>query len=166
VIAGFETTVHAIANGVLALLQHPEQLARLRAEPALVESAVEEMLRYRGPVHATKPAYAREDLALHGVPIARGTPVIPLLAAANHDPRAFEAPERFDVARTPNRHLGFGHGIHFCLGAPLARMEMRIALTTLLERCPRLRLAVEAKDLRVQNLPLWHRYERLPVRLD
>lgn len=165
ILAGYETTVHAIANGVLALLRHPEQWARLRAEPGLVESAVEEVLRYRGPVHATKPGYAREDLELHGVAIPRGTPVIPLVAAANHDPAAFARPERFDVARSPNRHLGFGHGIHFCLGAPLARMEMRIALAALLERAPGLRLAIDPRALRLQNLPLWHRYERLPVAL-
>jgi len=163
IIAGYETTVHAISNGVLALLRHPEQLARLRAEPALVEPAVEEILRHRGPVHATKPGYAREDVELHDVRIARGTPVIPLLASANHDPAAFPRAEVFDVARSPNSHLGFGHGIHFCLGAPLARMEMRIALTSLLERSPNLRLAVDPSALRLQNLPLWHRYESLPV---
>jgi cytochrome P450 len=165
IIAGFETTVHAISNGVLALLQHPEQLARLRVDPSLMESAVEEMLRYCGPIHGTKPGYAREHLTLHGVKVRRGTMVMPILAAANRDPRVFERPEVFDVARTPNRHLGFGHGPHFCLGAPLARMEMRVAISTLLERCPELRLAVDPSALRRQKLLLWHRYERLPVTL-
>jgi cytochrome P450 len=99
------------------------------------------------------------------VKVRRGTMVMPILAAANRDPRVFERPEVFDVARTPNRHLGFGHGPHFCLGAPLARMEMRVAISTLLERCPELRLAVDPSALRRQKLLLWHRYERLPVTL-
>jgi cytochrome P450 len=89
--------------------------------------------------------------------------VIPLLGAANHDPAVFERPEEFDIARSPNRHLGFGQGIHYCLGAPLARMETRIALKNLLERSPELRLAVKAEELKLQNVPLWHRYECLPV---
>jgi cytochrome P450 len=165
IVAGYETTVHLITNGVAALLAHPEQLARLRAEPALMDSAVEEILRYRGPVQSTKPGYAIEDVILHGVAIRRGTPVFPLLGAANHDPAVFEAPERFDVARTPNHHLAFGHGAHFCLGAQLARLETRIALTTLLARSPDLRLAVAPEALRLQNLPFWHRHQSLPVRL-
>lgn len=163
IIAGYETTVHLITNGVAALLEHPEQLARLRADPTLMESAVEEILRYRGPVQSTKPGYATEDVTLHGVTIPKGATVFPLLGAANHDPRAFDAPERFDVARTPNKHLGFGRGIHFCLGAPLARMETRIALTALLERSPDLRLAVDPAELEQQTLPAWHRHKRLPV---
>ncbi len=164
--AGYETTVHLITNGVLTLIEHPEQLERLRAEPGLVHSAVEEIVRYRGPVHATKPAYPTQDVELHGVRIPRGATVMPLLGAANHDPREFDRPEVFDIARDPNRHLGFGYGNHFCLGAKLARMETRIALTRLFERCPRLRLAVAPSELKLANLPGWHRYRGLPVMAD
>ncbi|MGB0385565.1 MAG: cytochrome P450 family protein [Ardenticatenaceae bacterium] len=163
IFAGYETTVHLITNSVLTLLQHPEQLARLRAEPDLMDSAIEEILRYNGPIEGTKPAYALEDVTLHGVTIPKGSTVIPMLGAANHDPSVFENPEVFDITRTPNKHLGFGRGIHYCLGAPLARMETKIALKNLLERNPNLSLAVPAEELKVQNIPLWHRYESLPV---
>jgi cytochrome P450 len=163
IIAGYETTVHLITNSIVTLLQHPAQLACLRTQPALMESAVEEVLRYNGPVQGTKPSYAIEDITLHGVTIPRGAAVMPLLGAANHDPAVFANPEVFDIARTPNKHLGFGHGIHYCLGAPLARMETRIALKNLLDRNPNLRLAVRPEELRLQNVPLWRRYERLPV---
>lgn len=165
IFAGYETTVHLIANGVVTLLQHPEQLARLRDRPELMASAVEEIVRYNGPVQGTKPGYAAEDVTLHGVTIPKGSAVMPLLGAANHDPAAFPNPAVFDIARAPNKHLGFGQGIHYCLGAPLARMETRIALKNLLERNPSLRLAVKPEELRIQNIPLWHRYERLPVTL-
>lgn len=163
VAAGYETTVYLIINSVLTLLQHPDQLALLRAEPTLINSAVEEILRYRGPVHSTKPAYALEDVVLHGVKIPKGATVFPLLGAANHDPAVFANPEVFDIRRSPNKHLGFGSGIHTCLGAPLARMETRIALTNLLRRNPNLRLAVDPSELELINIPLWHRYKSLPV---
>lgn len=165
IVAGFETTVHLITNGVLTLLQHPEQLERLRADPGLIDSAVEEILRHRGPIQSTKPGYAKEDIALHGITIPKGKPIMPLLAAANHDPRVFENPEDFDIGRAPNRHLGFGHGVHFCLGAHLARAETRVALKTLIERATNLRLAVDPARLRLQRMPGWHRYEGLPVRV-
>jgi cytochrome P450 len=163
IIAGFETTTHMIANGVLALLQHPDQLERLRAEPDLIDSAVEEMLRFCGPVHGSKPAYATEEITLHGVQIPKGAAVVPIWGAANHDPDVFEDPERFDITRSPNHHLAFGHGSHYCLGSQLAKMEVRVAVQTLLERNPNLRLAVEPADLRVQRMPFWHRYESMPV---
>ena len=163
VIAGYETTVHLIANGILTLLENPEQLKRLREQPELMDSAVEEILRHRGPVHGTKMNYATEDVTIHGVTIRKGAPVIPMFGAANHDPRAFDDPEVFDVARTPNRHLSFGHGNHFCLGAQLARMETKVALTTLLERNPNLRLAVDPSEIEIQNMPFWHRLHSLPV---
>ena len=162
-IAGFETTVSLITNGVLTLVEHPDSLERLRAEPGLWDSAVEEMIRYRGPIHASKQQYAREDVVWSGVTIPKGSAVFPLYGAANHDPAAFEKPETFDIARTPNKHLGFGWGPHFCLGASLARMETRITLQSLFERNPNLRLAVPVEELRLQPVPGWHRYESLPV---
>lgn len=163
IIAGYETTVHLINNCVVTLLQHPQQLARLRAEPTLMESAIEEVLRYNGPIQGTKPHYTLEDVVLHGVTIPKGAMVMPLLGAANHDPAVFENPEQFDIGRSPNRHMGFGQGIHYCLGAPLARLETKIALTNLLARNPNLKLAIDPQDLTVQKIPMWHRYETVPV---
>ena len=163
IVAGFETTTHLISNGVIELLQQPEQLDRLRSEPELMNSAVEEMLRHRGPIHGTKPGFALEDMELHGMPIKKGTAVMPLLGAANHDPSVFDKPSTFDIARTPNRHFSFGFGEHFCLGAQLARMEARIAIRTLLERNPNLALAIRPDELKVNRVPLWHRHDRLPV---
>lgn len=163
VIAGYETTIHLITNSVATLLQHPDQLALLRAQPDLIDSAIEEILRYNGPIHGTKPGYPIEDVTLHGVTIPKGSMVIPLLGAANHDPAVFENSEVFDITRTPNKHLGFGRGIHYCLGAPLARLETKIALTNLFDRNPNLRLGVKPEELRIQHMPAWHRYESLPV---
>ncbi len=102
-------------------------------------------------------------MTIHGVIIPKGSAVFPLLGAANHDSDVFENPEVFDIARSPNKHLGFGSGIHTCLGAPLARMETRIAITNLITRNPNLRLAVDASELELINMPLWHRYKSLPV---
>ncbi|MFK7914673.1 MAG: cytochrome P450 [Pseudomonadales bacterium] len=164
IVAGYETTVHLISNGVLALATHPEQWQRLRENPALLGSAVEEILRFNGPIHGTKMNYAKEDVELRGVLIPKGKIVIPLLSAANHDPDAFPNPEQFDIARTPNRHLGFSQGPHFCLGAFLARLETKVALRTLLERMPNLQLAVAPEALQLQKLPLWHRYQEMPMR--
>jgi len=165
IIAGYETTVHLITNGVLTLLQHPDELARLRGDMDLMDTAIEEILRYDGPIEGTKPHYATEDVTLHGVTIPKSKMIATLLGAANHDERVFENPEIFDITRDPNPHLGFGRGIHYCLGAPLARLETKIALTALLDRNPNLRLAVPAEELKVQQIPSWHRYESLPVTL-
>ena len=163
IIAGFETTVHLITNGVLTLLQHPEQLEQLKSQPELIDSAVEEILRHRGPIQGTKPGFSKEDITLHGVTIPKGKPIIPLLCAANHDPEVFAEPQVFDIQRSPNHHLGFGHGVHFCLGAHLARMETKLAIQNLFERMPNLQLAVDDSELQLQRLPLWHRYNGLPV---
>jgi len=165
IVAGYETTVQLITNGTLALLQHPEQLTKLRENPDLIEPAVEEILRFCGPVHATKPMYATEDVVLHGVTIPKRKAVMPFLGAANRDPSAFHHPDTFDIERSPNKHLGFGGGIHACLGAPLARMEVRIALTNLIARNPNLRLAVHPSALNVQVRPGWHTYDKLEVAL-
>jgi cytochrome P450 len=141
-IAGHETTVNLIGNGMLALLRHPEELARLRSDPSLITSAVEELLRFDSPVQMTG-RFASEPLEIDGHQIARGELVLPLLGAANHDPAQFPDPERLDVRRSPNNHVAFGRGIHFCLGAPLARLEGQIATAALVRRFPNLALAGE-----------------------
>ena len=142
-VAGHETTQNLIGNGMLALLQHPDQLDRLRAadDPALVKNAVEEMLRYDSPVQLTG-RHLREDAEIAGTLVRKGQTALTLLAAANRDPAMFAAPASFDIGRdNANRHLGFGHGIHFCLGAPLARIEAQTAIPALLRRFPSLALA-------------------------
>lgn len=164
--AGYETTHTLITNAVAALLTHPDQLALLRACPELIAPAVEEVLRHSGTIGGTKPNYAAEDVELHGVTIPRGAPVIPLLASANRDPDVFERPDVFDITRSPNRHIAFSKGAHFCLGAHLARMETRVAVANLVARYPRLRLGVDADDLQFAPVALWRRLNELPVVLD
>ena len=166
IVAGYETTSHLITNGVHALITHPEQMERLRAQPELMGSAVEEMLRFCPPVHGTKMNYAVEDLEIAGYPIKKGEAVIPLLACANRDSDMFDNPDVFDVARSNNKHLSFSQGNHFCLGAFLARMETKLALQVLLERTQDISLAVPAEELVLQKMPLWHRYKGLPVSLN
>jgi len=140
--AGHETTMNLIANGALTLLQHPEQLALLRGQPALVKAAVEEVLRYECPIqHISRGVL--EDMELGGVAFKRGQRVVLAIGAANRDPQQFPDPDRFDIRREPNRHIAFGHGIHFCLGAQLARLEGQIALGELARRFPLMRLADE-----------------------
>jgi cytochrome P450 PksS len=146
-IAGYETTVNLIATGTLLLLGHPDQLARLREDQTLIESAVEELLRLATPVDVATERYAREEVELAGVTIPRGALVLVALVSANADDTRFPEPERLDVSRAENRHLAFGLGPHYCLGAPLARMEARVALAALLQRFPQLRLAVPAEQL-------------------
>ena len=130
-VAGHETTVNLIGNGVLALLGHPDQCARLRDEPPLIGPAVEELLRFAGPLETATERFAREDVSVAGVTIPRGALVYAALASANRDGRQFPDPDRLDLGRDPNRHLAFGLGPHFCLGAPLARLEGQVALGTL-----------------------------------
>lgn len=161
--AGYETTVNLIGNGVLMLLQHPEQLQFLRREPARLPAAVEEILRCAPPLLLTTPRWAIEDLYLHGHLIRRGERVFVALIAAGADPREISAPQRFDIARQECRHLAFGRGIHYCLGAPLARLEGQIALGTLLRRLPELRLADEAAPLTWTTDLLARGLTRLPV---
>jgi cytochrome P450 len=151
-VAGHETTVNLIGNGTLALLRHPEQLRLLREQPTLIATAVEELLRYDGPVQRTART-ANEDVTLRGRTIPAGSIVMPFIGAADRDPAQFRDPERLDVTRTENRHIAFGLGIHFCLGAPLARVEGQIAINTLLKRLPNLALAVEHPEFR-QSLTL------------
>jgi cytochrome P450 len=146
-VAGHETTVNLIGNGVLALLQHPDQLRKLKEDPSLIKPAVEELLRYDGPVETSTERFAREDVEIGGQVIPRGEMVLVVLAAADHDPQRFPDPDELDITRTDNRHLAFGKGIHHCLGAPLARMEGQIAISTLLRRMPNLRLKGSPESL-------------------
>jgi cytochrome P450 PksS len=148
VVAGHETTVNLIGNGALALLQFPEQLRRFRDEPALGPSAIEELLRFHSPVEVSTERYAREAMEIAGVVIPAGALVYGVLASANRDAMQFEGPEQLDLGREKNPHLAFGQGIHYCLGAPLARLEGQIALRRLVERMPALRLAVPESSLR------------------
>ncbi|MHB8575978.1 MAG: cytochrome P450, partial [Dehalococcoidia bacterium] len=136
--AGNETTTNLIGNGMLALMRNPVQLERLSADPNLIETATEELLRYDSPVQMTGRV-ALEDVVIGGKTIRKHQQVITLLGAANHDPEQFANPEALDVGRTGSRHLAFGYGVHFCLGAPLARVEGQIAINELLRRMPGLR---------------------------
>ncbi|HTO69607.1 MAG TPA: cytochrome P450 [Myxococcota bacterium] len=135
-VAGHETTTNLIGNGTLALLQHPAELARVRAEPELLKSAIEEMLRFDSPVQGTVRV-ALEDVEIGGARFAKGALLIAAIGAANRDPAAFPEPDRFDVERRDNHHLSFGFGAHFCLGAPLARMEGEVAFRALFEAFPK-----------------------------
>ena len=164
-LAGHETTVNLIGTGTLDLLKNPDELDRLRARPELIDLAIEELLRFGNPILYSSPRFAREDLELCGQRIKRGTPVFAGLASANRDPAAFDAPEILRIDRTPNKHLGLGFGIHYCLGAPLARMEGSIALRALLRRFPRLRLAQSASSLRWRLPANMRGLQALPVAL-
>ncbi|MCC6169208.1 MAG: cytochrome P450 [Caldilineaceae bacterium] len=164
VVVGHETTVNLIGNGTLALLQHPAAAAQLRADPALLPLAIEEMLRYDSPVERAPMRFAAEDVQMCGVLIRRGDAVSVVLGSANRDETAFPAAETFDIRRDPNRHLSFGLGIHYCLGAPLARLEGRVALAALLDRLPGLELAVAPENLRWRTHPIMRGVQRLPVR--
>lgn len=137
--AGHETTTNLIGNGMVLLLERPDQLAKLRANPELMPSAVEEILRYESPAHAVM-RIAAEDFSLRGKEIRKGEKIFLMLAAANRDPEQFDEPERFDITRDPNRHLSFGYGLHFCIGAQLARVEGGVAMRRLLERFPSIAL--------------------------
>lgn len=162
-IAGHETTVNLIASGTLALLDHPEAFERLRQEPALIGSAVEELLRFTSPIDLATERYTTADVTFGEHVIPRGERVFAAIGSANHDEQAFEAPEELRLDREPNRHLSFGSGPHYCLGAPLARLEAQIALTTLLREAPALRLAVPRASLRWKRNAIIRGLARLPV---
>ena len=142
-IAGHETTVNLIASGTLALLQHPDQLTRLKQDPARIKPAVEELLRYTSPVEIATERFAREDVTIAGTTIPRGELVLAVLASANRDERRFDKPDVLDISRQPNEHLAFGYGLHYCLGAPLARLELAILFATLLRRLPLMDVVAE-----------------------
>ncbi|WP_309238675.1 cytochrome P450 family protein [Actinoplanes aureus] len=146
-LAGYETTVHLIGNGIVTLLQHPRELDRLRRDPSLVPLAVEEVMRFAAPNPYAIRRFARQDFAIGGAQIRAGDTVLLLLAAAHRDPDRFTNPDELDITRIDNGHLGFGHGIHYCLGAPLARLQAQTAIGSVLTRFPHLRLAVAVDEL-------------------
>ena len=160
-VAGNETTTNLIGNGMLALLRHPEQLRALREDPGRIPAAVEELLRFDSPVQASL-RLVLEDCEVNGIPLRRDDNVLLLNGAANHDPAVFDHPERLDIGRRENNHVAFGRGIHFCLGAPLARLEGRVAIEVLLERYPALRLASDRPAFR--SSIVLRGLEALPVR--
>jgi cytochrome P450 len=163
IVAGYETTMSLIACGALALIQHPRQRELLQQNPGLAESAIEELLRYTSAVDFASFRLAREDVTIRSVTIPRGAVTMAVIGSANHDETRFPNPETLDIAREPNRHLAFGVGSHFCLGAPLARLEGQIALTTLFRRFPDLRLEKAAEALRWRRGLLFRGLEELPV---
>lgn len=163
--AGHETTVNLIGSGTLALLQHPDQLARLREEPTLIKSAIEELVRFVVPAETATERYATEDVTIAGTTIPKGELVLAVIASANRDPRHFDQPDVLNIARTNNKHLSFGQGIHYCLGAPLSRLEGQIAISTLVKRAPNLRLKVAPDQLRWRKSFIVRGLEALPVAL-
>jgi cytochrome P450 len=164
-VAGHETTVNLIATGTLALLTHPAEFARLRSDPSLLPGAVEELLRYANPLNHATDRYAPASFEVGGVLIPAGEPVLVVTSSANRDPARFPDPDRLDVGRDASGHVAFGHGIHYCVGAPLARLEGEIAFGALLSRFPGLALAVDPAALRWRPSSLIHGLETLPVRL-
>jgi cytochrome P450 len=163
VMAGFDTTVNLIASGVLALLTHPEEMARLQQDPSLLPAAVEELLRFTSPVNHVTPRFATEDVPIGDVLIPAGEPVLIATSSADRDPAQFPDPDRLDIGRDTSGHVAFGHGLHYCLGAPLARMEAEVALGALLTRFPGMSLAVPPEELRWRPVSLMNGLESLPV---
>lgn len=163
-IAGYETTANLISNGLVSLLRNPDQYAALRADPALTRPAIEELLRYESPVKLTPfVRITTTEVTLGGVVIPAHQPVLVSFAAANRDPAQFPDPDRLDIFRAERGHLALGHGIHFCLGAPLARLEAEIAFTTLLAGCPDLALAVDPEKLQWRRSRILRGLKGLPV---
>ena len=163
VVVGHETSVHLIGNAVYHLLLRPDLWQQLRAEPARIPAAVEELIRFAGPVERATMRFAAEDIELHGHTIRRGDAVSLVLASAHRDEMAYACPHELNIDREDNRHLGFGQGVHYCLGAPLARLEGRVALGALLQRLPEARLAVPPEQLRWHTNPILHGLRRLPI---
>jgi cytochrome P450 len=160
-VAGNETTTNLLGNAMLTFAEHPQAWEQLRADPAGLPGAIDEILRYRSPVQAMFRV-AKTEVALHGQTIPAGAPVMAWIGAANHDESQFPEPEVFDIQRTPNRHLAFGQGIHYCLGAPLARLEAKIALGAMLERFRTFRLVEEARLERQPSLIIYG-LQHLPI---
>jgi cytochrome P450 len=163
IVAGHETTVNLIGNGMLALFEHPEQRARLEEDPNLLKGAIEEMLRYYGPVEMSLTRWVRQDTEFGGQRLRRGEQIMALLDSANHDSEQFPNSDVFDISREPNRHAAFGTGIHSCLGATLARLEGQVAFATLLSRMPDLALATPRSEVRWRDATFLRGLTQLPV---
>jgi cytochrome P450 len=164
-VAGHDTTVNLIGTGTLALLTSPGQLAKLRDDPGLIPQAVEELLRFASPVNHATDRFASEDIEIGGTTIRKGDLVLAAISSANHDPDRFPGPDTLNLTRDTSGHVAFGHGIHYCVGAPLARMEAEIAFTALLERFPAIELAAPPETLRFRPGTLIRGLYSLPVRL-
>ncbi|MBT2406835.1 MULTISPECIES: cytochrome P450 [unclassified Streptomyces] len=164
--AGSENVQHVISNGVLALLSHPDQLASLRAHPDLLPEAVEELLRYAQPIQTTIRRFPTEPVEIAGVPVPAGDTVLLCLASAHRDPARYPEPDRFDINRADKAHLALGHGMHYCLGAPLARLQLTLAFGTLLDRLRGIRLARPVEDLPWTTTFRSHALRALPVTAD
>ena len=163
-IAGHETTVNLIGSGVLALLENPDQMEMLRSNPTIIKPAVEELLRYTAPVFMTSERYARDNVALRDVTIPQGEMTLGVIGSANRDESVFDKPDDLNLTREPNKHLSFGQGIHFCLGAPLARMEAQIAINTMLSRMTGLELKASADSLRWRPSMFLRGLDSLPIK--
>jgi cytochrome P450 len=166
IVAGHETTVSLLTSAVHTLLTHPRQLAALRADPSLMASAVEELLRFDSPVERTITRWVASDTELGGKTLRRGELVIAVVGSANRDSKQFSNSDSLDLTRIDNKHVAFGRGPHYCLGAPLARLETEIALETLLRRLPGLRLEIAEEDLYWRPIPLFRSLAQLPVAWD
>jgi cytochrome P450 len=164
IVAGHETTVNLIGNAMLALFRHPEHMEELKQNPSLIPQAIEEFLRYDGPVERALNRWAVKDVVVNGHEIKKGTMIIPLLSGANRDPAIFPEPDRLDFHREHNPHIAFGKGVHYCLGAPLARLEGEITLNNLLKRLPGLETTLPVEELRYRLVPMFRGLESLPVR--
>ncbi len=164
-LAGHETTVNLIGNGMLALLDNPEQWERLRADRSLLDPAIEELLRFSNPVQMPAPRYVREELELCGARLPRGSMVVPMVASANRDERRFPNADALDIGRTPNKHVAFGFGAHYCVGAPLARMEARAVFVALLDRFPHPKLAIPRERIQWRKSMSLRGLQALPMTL-
>ena len=164
VLAGFETTVNLLGNGLYTLIKNPGQLDLLRKEPGMIDKAIDEMLRFESPLQRTTFRVAVRDFSMGGFKIKKGEQIATVIGAANRDPELFSDPDKFDISRNPNRHLAFGLGIHKCLGEKLARAEARIAFCRLLEAFPNIRLSSDKADW--QQKTLFRGLKTLPVQFD
>jgi cytochrome P450 len=162
-VAGHETTVNLLGNGMLALFEYPDERAKLQQDPSLIKPAVEEMLRYNGPAEMSTTRFAGEDLEFRGARIPKGEMVLVVLTSANRDRSRFEAPDQLDITRADNKHLAFGNGIHYCVGAPLARLEGQIGIATLLRRLPDMQLAVPLQEIRWRPSLVVRGAQQIPV---
>ncbi len=166
IVAGHETTVNLIGNALLSLLRQPETLHTLKAHPEQMPAALEEFLRFESPVERALARWAATDTVIHGYQIRRGDIVMGIIGAANRDPERFPNPDQLEVGRPAQRHLAFGHGLHYCIGAPLARLEGEIALNTVLQRLPNIRLVGDVDELIWQTTPMFRGLTALHVAWD